>query len=69
MATIDDPDTSTYVKLEVDMRIGGVCATLADAAMQGVDIQERVSALLERELPDFEIEIFETHSAAADPEA
>ena len=69
MAMMDDPGTLANVKLEVDMRIGGVCATLADAAMQGVDIQERVSALLERELPDFEIEIFETHSGAADPEA
>ena len=69
MAMMDDPGTLACVKLEVDMRIGGVCDSLADAAMQGVDIQERVSALLERELPDFVIEIFETHSGAAVPEA
>ena len=63
MATIDDPDTLACVKLEIDMRIGGVCDSLAAAAMQGVTVQQMISAMLEREIPDFVIEIFETHSA------
>ena len=63
MAMMDDPDTLARVKLEVDMRIGGACDSLADAAIAGMAVQQLISALLERELPDFVVEIFETHSA------
>ena len=69
MAMMDDPGTLARVKLEVDMRIGGVCETHSDAAIAGMAVQQLISAMLERELPDFVIEIFETHSAAAVPEA